>query len=35
MDIHNCVKMKDIKEWANEMQDLYKTYVLESELKQG
>ena len=27
--------MKDINEWANEMQDLYKTYVLESELKQG
>lgn len=35
MDIHNCVTMKDNKEWGGEMKNLYQKYVLDQEVKQN
>lgn len=34
MDIHDCVKYKDDKEWKVEMKNLYQRYVLNQEVKQ-
>lgn len=32
MDIYNCIKKKDIKEWNEEMINLYKRYVIQDDL---
>jgi chromosome segregation ATPase len=35
MDIHDCVKSKDQKEWVSEMKTLYQNYVIPQEVKQS